>query len=240
MDTTTQTMAFTQSSRAKKTSTSWESSISGTDRGLSVKAHDLLPWCNNSVFFSFSSSLDIWLTKYTNMINGSDGTLAPPFVLDESSTVYLFSTDVCRSVPSRVATPAQSALLSTARLFLQDGVREVRFEARSARREAEPLLGAARGVPQRHPQPRQRRLLRARRRVLGLGRAQQRRLLQRCACVSASFYRNSCLMPMGCVVLCSGRSERAHRHVEPALPVRCRQVQKRSRWSQREPPQSRH
>ena len=38
------------------------------------------------------------MTNYTNMINGSDGTLAPPFRLDEKSTVYLFSTDVCRYV----------------------------------------------------------------------------------------------------------------------------------------------
>ena len=33
------------------------------------------------------------------MINGSDGTLCPPFIVSKNLRVDLFSTDICRYVP---------------------------------------------------------------------------------------------------------------------------------------------
>ncbi|XP_064637277.1 lysosome membrane protein 2-like isoform X2 [Lineus longissimus] len=43
------------------------------------------------------SSLPYWNGTLCNMINGTDGTLYHPFV-DKSETLYLFSTDICRSI----------------------------------------------------------------------------------------------------------------------------------------------
>ncbi|CAI9722449.1 membrane 2-like [Octopus vulgaris] len=43
------------------------------------------------------SSLPYWNSPYCNMINGSDGTLFSPFKTKDSN-IYIFSTDICRSV----------------------------------------------------------------------------------------------------------------------------------------------
>ncbi|XP_022244207.1 lysosome membrane protein 2-like, partial [Limulus polyphemus] len=43
------------------------------------------------------SSLSFWHSKYCNMINGTDGSMFPPF-LDKSDTLYIFTTDLCRSL----------------------------------------------------------------------------------------------------------------------------------------------
>ena len=43
------------------------------------------------------SELTYWTTPSCNKINGSDGTIFPPFV-DKSDRKYLFSTDICRSI----------------------------------------------------------------------------------------------------------------------------------------------
>ncbi|XP_052815897.1 lysosome membrane protein 2-like [Mya arenaria] len=48
--------------------------------------------------YNGSSHLDFWTTTQANMINGSDGTLGPPY-LPKDTTTYSFSSDVCRSVP---------------------------------------------------------------------------------------------------------------------------------------------
>uniref|UniRef100_A0A0B7ADR5 Lysosome membrane protein 2 n=1 Tax=Arion vulgaris TaxID=1028688 RepID=A0A0B7ADR5_9EUPU len=49
------------------------------------------------VTWNGKSKLDYWNSEITNMINGSDGTIYPPFV-DSSETKYLFSSDLCRSL----------------------------------------------------------------------------------------------------------------------------------------------
>ncbi|KAK3099881.1 hypothetical protein FSP39_011128 [Pinctada imbricata] len=43
------------------------------------------------------NKLSFWTTPTCNMINGTDGTLFPPFV-DKSQTLYIFSSDICRSI----------------------------------------------------------------------------------------------------------------------------------------------
>ena len=43
------------------------------------------------------SSLKQWSSKYADKINGTDGTIAPPFLVDEHFKAYLYSTDICRS-----------------------------------------------------------------------------------------------------------------------------------------------
>ncbi|XP_064640909.1 lysosome membrane protein 2-like [Lineus longissimus] len=48
--------------------------------------------------FNGSSHLNFWSDKYANMVNGSDGTLGPPFT-QKSWIVYTFVSDICRSVP---------------------------------------------------------------------------------------------------------------------------------------------
>ncbi|XP_041359462.1 lysosome membrane protein 2-like [Gigantopelta aegis] len=47
--------------------------------------------------WNYNSSLNWWSTPYANMLNGSDGTLFPPFV-DSSRPLYLYASDVCRSL----------------------------------------------------------------------------------------------------------------------------------------------
>lgn len=42
-------------------------------------------------------SLGYWNTGLCDMINGTDGTMFPPFV-DKSDKLYIFSTDICRSI----------------------------------------------------------------------------------------------------------------------------------------------
>ncbi|KAK3592837.1 hypothetical protein CHS0354_028913 [Potamilus streckersoni] len=42
-------------------------------------------------------NLSYWTTDQCNMINGTDGTIFPPFI-DKSDILYLFSTDICRSI----------------------------------------------------------------------------------------------------------------------------------------------
>ncbi|KAJ8298098.1 hypothetical protein KUTeg_024629, partial [Tegillarca granosa] len=43
------------------------------------------------------SMLNYWNTDYCNMVNGTDGTIFPPFV-DKSDKLFLFSSDICRSI----------------------------------------------------------------------------------------------------------------------------------------------
>ncbi|CAC5419753.1 SCARB2 [Mytilus coruscus] len=47
--------------------------------------------------YNGSSYLNFWSTKSANMVNGTDGTLGPPY-LSEDRTLYLFASDICRSV----------------------------------------------------------------------------------------------------------------------------------------------
>ncbi|CAG2214867.1 CD36L2 [Mytilus edulis] len=47
--------------------------------------------------YNGSSYLNFWSTKSANMVNGSDGTLGPPYLSDDR-TLYLFASDICRSV----------------------------------------------------------------------------------------------------------------------------------------------
>ncbi|KAL3859117.1 hypothetical protein ACJMK2_009349 [Sinanodonta woodiana] len=47
--------------------------------------------------YNGSSVLPFWTTYYANMINGTDGSLSPPYI-DKSRTMYSFASDVCRSV----------------------------------------------------------------------------------------------------------------------------------------------
>jgi hypothetical protein len=49
------------------------------------------------VTWDYSSVLDYWNSNITNMINGSDGTIYPPFV-NSADMKYLFSSDLCRSL----------------------------------------------------------------------------------------------------------------------------------------------
>nr|KAG5697775.1 hypothetical protein BaRGS_026732 [Batillaria attramentaria] len=49
------------------------------------------------VTWNGNESLSYWTTAQANAINGSDGTLYPPFV-DTSQSYYLFSSDLCRSL----------------------------------------------------------------------------------------------------------------------------------------------
>lgn len=51
---------------------------------------EILTWNKNK-------TLSYWSSQEANMINGSDGTLYPPFV-DTSKQYYLFSSDLCRSL----------------------------------------------------------------------------------------------------------------------------------------------
>ena len=46
-----------------------------------------------------ASSVKQWSSKYADKINGTDGTIAPPFLVDEHFKAYLYSTDICRYVP---------------------------------------------------------------------------------------------------------------------------------------------
>ncbi|KAL8605528.1 hypothetical protein ACOMHN_031465 [Nucella lapillus] len=49
------------------------------------------------VSWNGQTSLNYWKSTIANSLNGSDGTLFPPFV-DTSKTKYLFSSDLCRSL----------------------------------------------------------------------------------------------------------------------------------------------
>ncbi|BFZ15099.1 hypothetical protein BsWGS_18137 [Bradybaena similaris] len=49
------------------------------------------------VSWNEQSHLDYWNSSIANMINGSDGTIYPPFV-STAETKYLFSSDLCRSL----------------------------------------------------------------------------------------------------------------------------------------------
>ncbi|XP_060583637.1 lysosome membrane protein 2-like [Ruditapes philippinarum] len=48
--------------------------------------------------YNGTNHLDFWSTEWANMINGSDGTIGPPY-LPKDITLYTFSSDICRSVP---------------------------------------------------------------------------------------------------------------------------------------------
>lgn len=47
--------------------------------------------------WNYMKLLNYWTTKTCNMVNGTDGTIYPPFV-KRSNTLYLFSSDLCRSI----------------------------------------------------------------------------------------------------------------------------------------------
>ncbi|XP_076446440.1 lysosome membrane protein 2-like isoform X2 [Babylonia areolata] len=51
---------------------------------------EIISWNGNT-------SLSFWNSSIANSLNGSDGTLYPPFV-DKSQALYLFSSDLCRSL----------------------------------------------------------------------------------------------------------------------------------------------
>lgn len=48
--------------------------------------------------YNGSRHLNFWTTEWANMINGTDGTLGPPY-LPKEMLMHTFSSDVCRSVP---------------------------------------------------------------------------------------------------------------------------------------------
>ncbi|XP_071951429.1 lysosome membrane protein 2-like isoform X2 [Antedon mediterranea] len=51
----------------------------------------------NKIFtYKGSTSLDFWSDEYANMLNGTDGSLNPPFVKKDQK-LWLFSSDICRS-----------------------------------------------------------------------------------------------------------------------------------------------
>ena len=47
--------------------------------------------------FNYEPAMSVWSDPYANMINGTDGTFAQPF-LDETSIVWIFESDLCRSL----------------------------------------------------------------------------------------------------------------------------------------------
>ncbi|PIK51964.1 putative lysosome membrane protein 2 isoform X1 [Apostichopus japonicus] len=51
-----------------------------------------------------NSSLTFWTTNTTNMINGTDGTYYHPFI-DKSEPLYVFSSDICRSIQASYEKP---------------------------------------------------------------------------------------------------------------------------------------
>ncbi|GAB1602937.1 scavenger receptor class B member 1-like [Argonauta hians] len=71
----------------------------GTDDGNYVIASGTKDVKNLGLIRSWNgiSSLSYWNSPYCNMINGSDGTLFPPF-LNKDSKLFIFSTDICRSI----------------------------------------------------------------------------------------------------------------------------------------------
>ena len=52
---------------------------------------------NQIISWNNTSNLTYWSTPECNMINGTDGSLWHPFVT-KNETLYIFSTDVCRSI----------------------------------------------------------------------------------------------------------------------------------------------
>lgn len=58
--------------------------------------------------YNGSSELNFWSTKWANMINGSDGTLGPPY-LSQDRVVYSFASDVCRSITGAFAKEVQTS-----------------------------------------------------------------------------------------------------------------------------------
>lgn len=48
--------------------------------------------------YNGTSYLTFWSTKWANMINGTDGTLGPPYT-SKGTLLHSFSSDICRSVP---------------------------------------------------------------------------------------------------------------------------------------------
>uniref|UniRef100_A0A1I8FPS6 Protein kinase domain-containing protein n=1 Tax=Macrostomum lignano TaxID=282301 RepID=A0A1I8FPS6_9PLAT len=54
--------------------------------------------------WQFNTSLSNWDSKSSNMLNGTDGTMFPPFV-DPKKRLYIYSTDICRSIYVTYAGP---------------------------------------------------------------------------------------------------------------------------------------
>ncbi|CAL1526390.1 unnamed protein product [Lymnaea stagnalis] len=53
--------------------------------------------------YNGDSSVNIWSTEWANMVNGSDGTLNPPFGFDEEYS-HVFVSDICRSIRGKYKT----------------------------------------------------------------------------------------------------------------------------------------
>lgn len=71
----------------------------GSDDGLYTIYSGIKSWENFGMIqlWNKESSLKFWTTRQCNMINGSDGTIFPPFE-DKGRTLYIFSSDICRSI----------------------------------------------------------------------------------------------------------------------------------------------
>ncbi|XP_033110376.1 lysosome membrane protein 2-like isoform X2 [Anneissia japonica] len=69
-----------------------------TDDGEYViySGEDEVKKVNKIVSYKGQRSLDFWSDKYANMLNGTDGSLNPPF-LKKDQKLWLFSSDICRS-----------------------------------------------------------------------------------------------------------------------------------------------
>lgn len=71
----------------------------GSDDGLYTIYSGTKTWKNFGMIelWNKDSSLKYWTTPQCNMINGTDGTIFPPFE-DKGRTLYIFSSDICRSI----------------------------------------------------------------------------------------------------------------------------------------------
>ncbi|KAH3855176.1 hypothetical protein DPMN_097738, partial [Dreissena polymorpha] len=58
--------------------------------------------------YNGSSYLNFWSTVWANMINGTDGTLGPPY-LPKDTVTHVFSSDICRSVPGMYSRDVSSS-----------------------------------------------------------------------------------------------------------------------------------
>ncbi|XP_061164515.1 cytoplasmic FMR1-interacting protein 2-like [Saccostrea echinata] len=71
----------------------------GTDDGLYTIYSGTKSWENfNEIqLWNKEKTVPFWSTRTCNMINGTDGTIFPPFE-DKGKTLYIFSSDICRSI----------------------------------------------------------------------------------------------------------------------------------------------
>lgn len=57
--------------------------------------------------YNGSRTLDFWTTPYANMINGTDGTIGPPY-MDKNQAAPVFASDVCRSAGGQYSEDVKS------------------------------------------------------------------------------------------------------------------------------------